>query len=134
MKQVQLTDVVFYAPTLGGRKLDKMHLEVIGQENGDTRLRSIFNPKLVFVTKETQFENITPKDVFFMTQLSEAKKHHIETINQYTKVLRDYADEMAENYNLKEELLELMGKYKSVLDENILLLKKVNAYETPNYN
>lgn len=134
MKQVQLTDVVFYAPTLGGRKLDKMHLEVIGQENGDARLRSVFNPKLVFVTKETQFENVTPKDVFFTNQLLEAKKHHIETVNEYTRVLRNYADEMAENYNLKEELLELNSKYLKVLDENILLLKKLNAYETPNYN
>jgi hypothetical protein len=132
--KVELTNIVYYAPTLGGKQLEKMHLEVIGQENGDTRLRSVDNYNLVFVTKETDFEDVTDKARFYMDALLESKRKHIKTIDEYRKTLKDYAGEMAEHSLLREENTQLMKDYSKTLDENIALLKKVAAYETPNYN
>jgi hypothetical protein len=132
--KAELTNIVYYAPTLSGKKLEKMHLEVIGQENGDIRLRSVDNYSLVFVTKETDFEQVKTKSDYYMSELLKAKNKHIATINEYTKTLNDYSGEMAEHALLKEENIELLKKYDKMLEENIELLKKIKGYETINYN
>jgi len=132
--KANLTDIVYYAPIINGEQLDKMPLEVICKENGDTTLRSINDASLVLLTDKEDFEEVVTKTDYYANELLNSLSAHNKTTEKYANLLRHYSKVTNDYSVLSKEFLLLVGAYKDELEENISLTKEIKAFKTTNYN
>lgn len=111
-----------------------MHLEVIGLERGDIRLRTLDTPTVVFVTSINKFDEVVSKADYYRDQFIRSKHSYVKAISEHSKTLTDYAKEMASHSLLAEEYSQLALKYASILQDNIKLMSEIASYKIPNYN